>query len=221
MPKWDLFDLRDAWKGEDAFIIGGGPSLKGFDFSLLEGKRTIGCNSAYLLGPHICQLLCFGDAHWWDVFKQGVIDYWQRGGQVFTTARKLEDHPAFFQCKRIPHGLGTDALGWNGNTGAIALNLALILGATRVFLLGFDMKLGAGAIPNWHPNPIIDKPNPEVYNRFLRGFSKIKADWMSLYPERRIVNLNPESALDEFPKMTWNQAFLEKEISGAFGSMRD
>jgi len=37
----------NSWKGEDCYIIGGGPSLARFNWSLLKGKKTIGINRVY------------------------------------------------------------------------------------------------------------------------------------------------------------------------------
>jgi len=36
-----------AWTGRRCFIIGGGPSLKGFNFSRLKGELVIGINRAF------------------------------------------------------------------------------------------------------------------------------------------------------------------------------
>ena len=36
-----------AWKSQRCFVVGGGPSLRGFDFSKLYGELTIGINRAY------------------------------------------------------------------------------------------------------------------------------------------------------------------------------
>ena len=36
-----------AWEGRRCFIVGGGPSLKDFDFSQLKGALTIGINRAF------------------------------------------------------------------------------------------------------------------------------------------------------------------------------
>ena len=35
------------WKGQRCFIVGGGESLKGFDFSFLHGEKVIAVNRAY------------------------------------------------------------------------------------------------------------------------------------------------------------------------------
>jgi len=42
----DVFE-DGAWKGQRCFIVGGGESLKDFDFSKLSGELVIGVNRAY------------------------------------------------------------------------------------------------------------------------------------------------------------------------------
>ena len=58
------YKLREGqWTGHPCFIIGGGPSLKGFDFNLLEGRKTIGINRAFEFFnplPDPGSSLCFG-----------------------------------------------------------------------------------------------------------------------------------------------------------------
>lgn len=200
------FDARPIWKGEDVFVIGGGPSLKTFDWTRLVGRRTIGCNSAYLLGQAVCQLCIFGDKGFWNNFQKALLKYIKSGGVVISTAPGI-DHPEIFTMPRKPAGLGRDVLGWNGNTGSLALNLAMIMGARRVFLLGFDMALSAGN-PNWHEQ-VIDKPNENVYQRFISGFDSIVDDWDRLFPEVGVVNLNPDSKLTLFQKAKWEDFFPE------------
>ena len=45
-PLWTVV-RRDAWKGRRVFIVGGGPSLKAFDWKCLRGELTIGINRAF------------------------------------------------------------------------------------------------------------------------------------------------------------------------------
>ena len=40
-----------SWKGQRCFIIGGGPSLKGFDFKQLKGEKIIAINKAFVDAP--------------------------------------------------------------------------------------------------------------------------------------------------------------------------
>ena len=43
---WEVLPDQ-AWKGHPCIIIGGGPSLIGFNWRLLRGWRTIGINRAF------------------------------------------------------------------------------------------------------------------------------------------------------------------------------
>jgi hypothetical protein len=195
MPLWNP---KPIWKKRDAFIIGGGPSLSKFNWDSLKGRATIGCNSAYTLGPEICNICIFGDKKWFDKFQKDLSKF---KGLVVTNCTSLMDIdiPWLLKIQREPAGLHTNRLGWNGNTGASAINLALILGVKRIFLLGFDMKLGEGNNPNWHDR-IIEKPKAEVYSRFIGGFKDVVMDWKAKFSDREIINLTPGTALEAFPK---------------------
>ncbi len=67
MPLWKPVKW---WDGEDAFIIGGGGSLKSFDWNLLKLENTIGCNNAFQHGVDICKICVFGDVNWFKSFEQ-------------------------------------------------------------------------------------------------------------------------------------------------------
>ena len=195
------------WRGEDVYIIGGGTSLERFDMSLLKHRHTIGCNVAFLEGQEICDICFFGDIKWWELFKPQLIRF---EGMVVTNA------PALYSCdvswlmtmKRVSKGLALDALGWNCNSGAAAINLALILGAKRVFLLGFDMKLGEDGRPNYH-NHRVEKETPEVYQKFLVGFKDVARDLLIKFPDREIINVNDDSELKLFPMVSVEEHFRE------------
>uniref|UniRef100_A0A6M3IXF1 Uncharacterized protein n=1 Tax=viral metagenome TaxID=1070528 RepID=A0A6M3IXF1_9ZZZZ len=200
MPRWNP---KPLWNGHDVYIIGGGPSLRSFDYSVLRGKHTIGCNDAFLHGFEICRACIFGDIPWFDAFEDRLKQF---PGIVFTCARGFFVDWVY-TIKNYPDGLHKDGVGWCGNTGAAALNLALLLGAKNVYLLGFDMKLDKEGRQNWHDKNI-NKPNPKVYSRFLNGFrGSVKRDWKAKFPGVEIFNLNPDSELDVFPKMARQDHF--------------
>lgn len=191
MPKWNP---SREWDGQDAFVIGGGPSLRGFHWPLLEGKNVVGCNTAFTLGPDVCPTVVFGDLIFWERHKRQLMEF---KGRVVTNCRQLYNTTAnILTMKRERHGLHHNALGWNMNTGASAINLCLILGAKRVFLLGFDFKPDEGGCPNWHKNQIQDL-KAGVYGRMLENFEYVKRDLHKFGAE--IINLNPSSELKIFP----------------------
>lgn len=192
--------LKPYWHNQSVYIIGGGHSLKDFDWRLLHNKLTIGCNSAYLLGQDVCKVLIYGDDNWWLEFGEDVTKKYK--GVIFSVApmRRMKKPSNVIALPRKSCGLYYKCLGWNGNTGAAAVNLALLLGAKTVYLLGFDMKLGAGKKPNWHDQKLLNTPNPRIYKKFLSGFKRIKQDLPKMFPKASIVNVSKVSELKAFPK---------------------
>lgn len=196
MPRWTP---SSQWKDADAFIIGGGPSLREFNFERLKGKNTIGCNSAFHLGSEICNLCFFSDPLW---FEANYNDLCRFAGRIVTHCEEIPDHqPWVWKMERREEGLHRDALGFGGNTGCGAINLALILGARRVFLLGFDCKLGSEKQMNWH-NHRCEPANtdPALFAKFQEGFFHIQAQ-LGKFPGCEVINLGPDSALESFPRM--------------------
>lgn len=60
MKREDAFTPPKIWRGQTVFIIGGGPSINDTPLHLLHGRRVIGVNNAYLLGPWV-DVCWFGD----------------------------------------------------------------------------------------------------------------------------------------------------------------
>lgn len=215
MPRWTP---ETKWLDQDVFIIGGGHSLESFDFSLLEPEDifTIGCNDAYVRGSDVCNICFFGDHKWWKEHKERLEQF---KGAVFTNVPQLQNDKTswLWIMGRHARGLSADALGWNKNTGSGAVNLALLLGAKRVFLLGFDMHLSRNGKSNWHANNL-DKPNKNVYLGFIRGFERLARDLPVKFPGREITNITDNSSLNMFPKIGvkefWSERAKQQKIKG-------
>lgn len=211
MTRW--VPNRDTWKDQDAYIIGGGDSLRTFDWELIRGKPTIGCNSNCILGAEIVKFVIFADWKWWD--KIGREKLPKYGGSVVSACPRLnerKDCPSWLlrMDRHTKPGLGKTNLGFNGNTGSLAVNLALILGAKRVFLLGFDMMLGNTGKANWH-DVRHSVGMPGVYPRFLAGFNQVAKTLPLVFPEREIINVTNDSRLEAFPKQTIEDHFGKKK----------
>jgi len=195
MPAWTP---SPEWKGQDAVIIGGGSSLQGFDFTQLKDQNVIGCNSAFKLGAELIDICLFGDTSWWELNKWDLEKF---SGRVVTC------NPALYtarlswllQLRRVRDGLHSgDTLGWNFSTGAAAINLAVSLGAERIYLLGFDMGLNSGGKSHWH-SYYQKKINVEAFHRHLRGFSTL-ANSLRNRPEVSVFNVTDGSSkLTVFP----------------------
>jgi len=200
----DLQPIIERRGDRPVFIIGGGPSLENVGLTGLQNRFVIGCNDAYVFGEGIVDVCHFGDHKWFTRHRPTLYGY---GGFLTTSVHALMEEEDLIHVARENHGWHKDKLGWNGNTGCEAINLALLLGAQRIYLLGFDMKLGPEGESNWHVN-VLDNPTEEVhYARYKDSFQTCVLDWKAKWPEVEIVNLNPDSALECFPKVPWGAVF--------------
>jgi hypothetical protein len=214
---------NNVWLGQDVFIIGGGPSLKGFDWSLLRGANTIGCNDAYTLGADVCKICVFADLKFFTHHKEALAMY---KGAIYAFPPTFDSPPEWITVlKQYAAGLETDGIAMNSNTGFGALNLALIMGAARVYLLGFDMKrlplsaadleelgcLAEGTACNWHPNGL-DKNPDGVYEKFLGYSSRLKQAWQEKFSHVEIFNVTDDSALEIFPKIPTAQFWKRRQV---------
>ena len=217
MPLWKP---EPMWAGEDVFIIGGGTSLRDFDWTLLHSEKTIGCNQAFRLGHRVCDICVFGDHKFVflgrdDVREENYKPLSEFAGLVVTNDGKCRNkkEPWLKWMPRQSRGLHKKELGWNCNTGAMAINLALILGATNVYLLGFDMFLDENGKPNWHEEPLIDKPKESIYGRMIRNFHAVSGDLPKVFPGCKIINVTKRSKLTMFPIVDPDKFWDERKKS--------
>lgn len=105
------------------------------------------------------------------------------------------------------HGFGLSrdprALVTGRNSGFQALNLAILAGAKRIILLGFDGKPNEEGKGHWfgeHP-----KPTPgAAYPLYRQAMSAAERDIEAAGVE--VVNCSPGSAIDSFKKMELQEA---------------
>lgn len=202
MPRWEP---EPIWEGRDAYVVGGGTSLDRFDWRLLRGRPAIGCNSAFVLGHEVVPFVVFGDSEWWDTIGREAEPYVKGGGRLVGCHPDLElaSEDWLSWIPSVEEGGLTDRppLCWNGNTGVLALNLALILGARRVFLLGFDMGLGKDGRANWHDKRH-QAAEPDVYPRFVDEFLRVVKLIPAIFPGREVVNVHERDTLPFLPRVS-------------------
>jgi hypothetical protein len=192
-----VWTVTPEWKDQDAYIIGGGASLRDFDFSLLKGRNTIGCNDAFRLGEDICKVCIFGDASWFHKMKWDLEKF---QNPIYTVTPSLMRLNIKFlrQMKRERHGIhGGDSLGWNYSTGGAALNLAINYGAKRVFLLGVDLR-EINNKTHWHDHRLCTT-REQIFARFIKGFQAIQ-EQLALYNVEVVHVIDGESRLPFFRK---------------------
>lgn len=192
------------WDGETVFVIGGGPSLRGADLTAIQRRPVIGINQAFRLGPWV-PVTFFGDPSFFDT---NYADLRLHPSLKVTNHARLRHIPWIRVLRRgKPLGIESaraDTTAWNSNSGGSAINLAVLFGAKRIVLLGFDMRLDAQGNHNWHDLYTSRSPDDVYEKRFLPRFRAVAEDLKALGIE--CVNANPDSALEEFPKLPLEEA---------------
>lgn len=180
------------FQGNRCFVIAGGPSLRGFDFSQLEGEYTIGINK-------INQIF-----HPWILFSWDNACYKWYQTQLVKSILVMVDpsNLNFDRCYYVrsagdygaPKEINRIYIGTH--TGYAAINLALALGFSPIYLLGYDCKPDKSG--NYH---VTDNwGHPKDIDQRLERFRKEVDRYSEYVKEQKIINLNPGSALECFPK---------------------
>lgn len=125
------------------FIIGGGPSLKGFDFTAkgLMGEYTIGCNDAAFLAK--TSALFSLDSGWMLRSADRIRAF--RGEKFLACSAVPAEIPPASRVRYYGRKPEWDlsAVSWvvgGDNSGHGAVNLAYHLGASEIHCLGFDFQ---------------------------------------------------------------------------------
>jgi hypothetical protein len=218
-----------AWSGERAFIIGGGPSLIGFDFERLRGRgRIIAINKSFLDVPFADVLYFMDFDPFYVPIKKGkwgadVLAKWNafKGHRVFLNimGRELED---VYSVRSLGmNGISTSlrmGIYHGNNSGVGALALAICLRANPIYLLGIDCKFAivdGKKISHYH-----DGYSQALSENSFRGFMR-NFDRLNRYLSRtsfRVINLNPDSGLRCFPFSTIDEVLNDGETGKNMGN---
>jgi hypothetical protein len=204
-PKWN--QIQGMRKGAEVWIVGSGPSLKGFDFSRLAGKFTIALNHTIEDFPQASALL-FGDK----VFlKHTPFNLASYKGLIFA-GEYTQDTPAvksikdnsnvfiFTPCKGSPAPSWKHGLFHPCSAGVFALNLAIIMDAAKIYLLGLDYHYEDGDMHYYGDRyPHHRKYAEEKFNRKAMKF-RFFEEWKD-----RIINCSPTSIITEFKKVALDE----------------
>lgn len=95
-------------------------------------------------------------------------------------------------------------LGWGGNSGFHAINLAVQFGVRKIILVGYDMRLDKGM--HWHGKHPSACNNPTDGNvaRWRRAVDGMAPSLFAL--GIKVCNTSPISRLENYPQMTFEDA---------------
>ncbi len=189
-----LFSLipRGAWKGHRCFIIGGGPTVLTHNLDRLAGELTIGVNRAY--DVYYPSILCALDPQFYEWAETGAFG-------IFSELR-YRSYPGTKAWAQVRKDTSVNASGIYtveniarhcNNSGQAAINLAIELGASPIYLIGFDLK---GNPTNFHDG-YPTGASSGVYEGFKESIERYVPEKAEEHGVE-IINLSPDSALDTF-----------------------
>jgi len=186
------------WSGETVVIVASGPSAKDAPLEMAKGNaKFVAINESWRLCPW-ADMLYACDGAWWRA-NSGLPGF---AALKVTQEQRAADDFGLLKVK-VAHGCDVmlfnefGTLGSGSNSGFQALNLAAQLGAKRALLVGYDMSLSAGI--HWHGfhGVGLNNPTENLVKRWTAARWSVPID---------VVNCCLSSALDAFPKMTFEEA---------------
>ena len=198
LPPFFMFEqwssIPRLFDGETVACIASGQSLTREDCERCRELRVIVVNDAYRLAPW-ADVLYAADGPWWD-HKRGVPEF--DGIKVTCTVEAAKrwglKHVAVRNTQGgLPYrGVSLDPsfLVSGGNSGFQAFNLAVLFGAKRIVLLGYDMR-GTHFFGE-HPSPL---RKTQSFEKWIARFSTVPAMLKGV----EVINCTRETALKCFP----------------------
>ncbi len=216
-----------SWKGKTCFIFGGGPSLKGFNFNLVNKYPTIGVNKAFVEFPTTLNYSM--DSRFFTMVtypkseeEKKLHEVWMKypGIKVFLRRSKKAkfDKNVFVVTEIARKVLSFDlsqGIYCGNNSGFGALMIAICLGCTRIGLLGYDLKTkedrSGKPITHWHEG--YEVQNKKTFQSKLDKFRMCIEEFSNVIKQRgvEVVNLSPDSALGCFPKSSLDEFLKESK----------
>lgn len=174
-------------------ILASGPSLTVEDVESTRHLPSIAVNSTWAIARH-CQVIFAGDHRWW-TDNAGKVDIdAHRVSLSYNSERQYNTER--FKSKIAKNGAY--------NSGCVAIEYAIVNGAGRIVMLGFDASVKNG-IHHHGPHKTNHNPNETKCQLWRRQFHTLRAT----YPKADIVNCSRYTELDMFPRSP-----LEDELCG-------
>jgi hypothetical protein len=195
--------LDNLYQGLPIYVISTGTSLRGFDFTRLNGKITIGINR--VIEYYHPSIMHFIDVTAHKTHARALRDYNGMiiagpeaapadNDNVFVVSRKIDTFELIgdmIETSKIVARSFDDGLFGRGG-GTTALHTAILLGGNPIYLLGYDYYEDNGC----HFDEYDEARNEKDLYRFsAEGVEHLaRQEWIP-----RIYNCNPKSRLRCFP----------------------
>ena len=220
----NMSQIGDAKKSDTVFIVGGGPSLIGFDFNSLTGCDTIVINKAVEYVPNPTYFITM-DYTYLSKTDHWIANYSKRGISTVFVANmtgnlakkediyvdtkfnlrytKLGEFNYVIESKHRVHpktGFGKTIgdFAHGDNSGFCAVQLAILLGYKKIYLLGFDMNVGyKGTKTHFHNG----YRGSSSIRTNIAGYAENMKNALRLVNEpEKIISCSQNSSLNEYMK---------------------
>lgn len=194
------------WTGEAVVIVAGGPSAKDVPLEQARDRaKFIAINTSYRLAPW-ADVLYACDANWWiehkgaPTFAGLKVSQDKRAAQIYRHVRHVTSVRGIEHLVLDQPGL----IGWGGNSGFHAINLAVQWGANKLILVGYDMNLKGGS--HWHGDHTgrCSNPNAQNVERWRRVVDAAAPTLAKLGV--KVFNCSPVSSLMQYEKLEFQAA---------------
>lgn len=185
------------WAGGVAFVIGGGPSLLGFDFDRLRGQSVVAVNAAGYAVPW-AGALYFNDNSFFEK-HEAMVRAW--AGVAITGSRR-----SAAAMPDLVFPVHVQGRGWSReahwvrcgrSSGHTAVNIASLLGAEQVILLGFDGDIAPDGRSHFHDRYDRDIDRSKYTDDFGPKWAGMNLAAVNV--GIHVFNATPGSRIEEFP----------------------
>jgi len=201
----------------EVFIVGGGSSLKDFSFEKLKDKNTIAVNMAALDVPNPTYCIT-GDSN---IFRKVQEEFFKRVNTTWVMVTNL-NHPVMkwkdgrfehrttgfvynpFSVDMLIKSAGLDGIGFSFNdfrtgynSGFCALQLAVLLGYTKIYLLGMDLQKGIEKTHYHNRYQNRDTISQSAFKNFFKNFV-IALDILKEKTDIEVISCSKISRLNEY-----------------------
>lgn len=195
-----LSRVTRAWEGKTVVCMATGPSLTPEQVAIVRasGAKTIAVNDAYTLAP-FADLLYFADVKWhaWHRERQAFREFAGEKCSIFLGVDpKLGAIHLLRQASYVGLSTNPGEICTGANSGYQAINIAVLSGAKRIVLIGYDAQPSGGRQHFFGDHP--DKSHAP-YDVIRHRFADLIEPTRKLGVE--ILNATPVSAITCYPKV--------------------
>ncbi len=123
-----------------------------------------------------------------------------KGDKYTWSEDAARDYGLIHVLSRCDIGLGHDVIHTGGNSGHQAINLAYLMGAKKIILLGFDMQRTGGRTHFHGDHEGMSNPDDAIFREWVKNFEVMAKDFQEVGVE--VLNASRETALTCFPRIS-------------------